>query len=58
MKIILATDGTTFGEAAAQMLGNFRLGEGDSVKVISVVDMAVPLAVDTRWGKSWYEAKD
>lgn len=50
MKIILATDGTKFGEAATEMLGNFRLGEGDSVKVISVVDMAVPLAVDVYGG--------
>ena len=50
MKIILATDGTKFGDAAAEMLRNFRLGGGDWVKVISVVDMAVPLAVDVYGG--------
>ena len=50
MKIILATDGTKFGDAATEMLRNFKLGDGDSVKVISVVDMAVPLAVDVYGG--------
>jgi nucleotide-binding universal stress UspA family protein len=50
MKIILATDGTKFGEAATEMLRNFRLGAGDQIKVISVVDMAVPLAVDVYGG--------
>jgi nucleotide-binding universal stress UspA family protein len=50
MKIILATDGTKFSDAAARMLGNFQLREGDSIKVISVVDMAVPLAVDVYGG--------
>lgn len=50
MKIILATDGTKFGDAATEMLSNFSLGSGDSVRVISVVDMAVPLAVDVYGG--------
>ncbi len=50
MKIILATDGTKFGDAATEMLRNFKLGDGDSVRIISVVDMAVPLAVDVYGG--------
>lgn len=50
MKIILATDGTRFGDAATEMLRNLKLGRGDSIKVISVVDMAVPLAVDVYGG--------
>ena len=50
MKIILATDGTKFGDAATEMITNFRLGPGDSVRVISVVDMALPLAVDVYGG--------
>lgn len=50
MKIILATDGTKFGDAATEMLSNFKLGSGDSVRVVSVVDMAVPLAVDVYGG--------
>jgi len=50
MKIILATDGTKFGDAAAEMLGKFSLSDGDEVKVISVVDMAMPLAIDIYGG--------
>ena len=50
MKIILATDGTKYGQAAVEMLGKFNLGEGDSVKIISVVDMAFPLAIDIYGG--------
>ncbi len=50
MKVILATDGTKFGEAAAEMLGKFSLGDGDSIKIISVVDMAMPLAIDVYGG--------
>jgi nucleotide-binding universal stress UspA family protein len=50
MNIILATDGTAYSDAATAMLSNFKLGSGDSVRVISVVDMAVPLAVDVYGG--------
>jgi nucleotide-binding universal stress UspA family protein len=50
MKIILATDGTRFGDAATEMITKFNLGSGDSVRVISVVDMALPLAVDVYGG--------
>jgi nucleotide-binding universal stress UspA family protein len=50
MKVILATDGTKFGEAAVEMLGKFSLGDSDSVKIISVVDMAMPLAIDIYGG--------
>jgi nucleotide-binding universal stress UspA family protein len=50
MKIILATDGTKFGDRATEMVTKFNLGSGDSVRVISVVDMALPLAVDVYGG--------
>jgi nucleotide-binding universal stress UspA family protein len=50
MKILLATDGTKQGDSAVEMLGTFALGEGDEIKVISVVDMAVPLAIDVYGG--------
>ncbi len=50
MRIILATDGTSFGDAATEMLRTFKLGAGDSVRVISVVDMAVPFPVDIYGG--------
>jgi len=50
MKIILATDDTKFGDAAAEILCKFSLSDGDEVKVISVVDMAMPLAIDIYGG--------
>lgn len=50
MNILLATDGTKYGEAAAEMVGSFKLGGGDSIKIISVVDLAVPLAIDIYGG--------
>jgi nucleotide-binding universal stress UspA family protein len=50
MKILLATDGTKHSEAAAAMIKKLSLVEGDSVHAISVVDMAVPMAVDIYGG--------
>lgn len=50
MKILVATDGTKQGEAAVEMLRSFALGESDEIKVVSVVDMAVPLAIDVYGG--------
>lgn len=50
MKILLATDGTKYGDAAVEMLGKFKLRGGDEIKVISVVDLAVPLAIDIYGG--------
>ena len=50
MKILLATDGTKYSEAATAMVAKLKLDAGDAVKVISVVEMAVPLAVDMYGG--------
>lgn len=50
MKILVATDGTKHGDAAIGMLKNLRLTEKDEVKIICVVDMAVPLAIDVYGG--------
>lgn len=50
MKILLATDGTRYGDAAVEMIRNLRLGAGDEVKIISVVDLAMPLAIDIYGG--------
>jgi len=50
LKILLATDGTKYSEAAADMVTKLRLDNKDSVRVVSVVDMAVPLAVDIYGG--------
>ena len=50
MKILFATDGAKESEAAADMLPNFALGDGDEIRIISVVDMAVPMAIDIYGG--------
>lgn len=50
MKILFATDGTQHGEAAAAMIKKVALSEGDTVHIITVVDMAVPMAVDIYGG--------
>jgi nucleotide-binding universal stress UspA family protein len=50
MKVLIATDGTKYGDAAGEMAAKFSLGEGDSITVISVVDMAVPLVTDIYGG--------
>jgi nucleotide-binding universal stress UspA family protein len=50
MKVLLATDGTKFADAAAAMLQNLDLNSADEVKVISVVDIDVPMAIDVYGG--------
>lgn len=50
MRVLLATDGTKYAEAAADILGKLGLKDSDEVRVVSVVDMAVPLAVDIYGG--------
>jgi nucleotide-binding universal stress UspA family protein len=50
MKVLIATDGTKYAEAAVEMLGKFNLDADDSVNIISVVDLAMPLAVDVYGG--------
>lgn len=46
MKIVLATDGTRYSGAALDMLLKLSLGEGDAVRVVSVVDLALPTVLD------------
>jgi nucleotide-binding universal stress UspA family protein len=50
MKILIATDGTAQGSSAVASLANFRLTSADEVRIVSVVDMAVPLAIDVYGG--------
>ena len=50
MKILFATDGAKQSEAASEMLRHFALSDGDEIKVVSVVDMAVPMAIDIYGG--------
>lgn len=50
MKYLVATDGTVYGKAAVDMLSRLRLADGDDVVLVSVVDMAVPMAIDIYGG--------
>lgn len=50
MKILLAIDGTKYGDAAAEMVMKLCLGADDSIHLISVVDMAVPMSIDLYGG--------
>jgi nucleotide-binding universal stress UspA family protein len=50
MRILLATDGTQHSEKAVNMATNFVFPEGSEIKIISIVDMALPLTVDIYTG--------
>ena len=50
MKVLFATDGGKQCDAAVESIQRLVLGEGDEIKVISVVDMALPMAIDIYGG--------
>lgn len=50
MKILFATDGAKQSEAAISTLKLLALAESDEIKIVSVVDMALPLAIDIYGG--------
>ena len=50
MKILVATDGTEHSREALDAVLYLNLSDGDEIKVISVVDMAIPPAVDLYGG--------
>jgi nucleotide-binding universal stress UspA family protein len=50
MKILFATDGAKQSDAAIDMLKNLALKAGDEIKIVSVVDMAIPMAIDIYGG--------
>lgn len=50
MKILFATDGTKHSEAALEIVAQLNLGVSGEIKIITVVDMAVPLTVDVYAG--------
>ncbi len=50
MRILFATDGGKQSDAAIEAVKRLSLGKGDEVKVISVVDMALPMAIDIYGG--------
>jgi nucleotide-binding universal stress UspA family protein len=50
MKILVATDGTEHSRGALDAVLNINLSDRDEIKIISVVDMAIPPAVDLYGG--------
>lgn len=46
MRVLLATDGTKHSEPAVEFIKSFKWSPEDEIKIVSVVDMAVPLALD------------
>lgn len=50
MKILLATDGTKFSRAAVAMISLINLPPESEIKLISVIDVTIPLSVDTYAG--------
>lgn len=50
MKLLFATDGGKQSDAAIETIRHFAWGPGDEIKVISVVDMALPMAIDIYGG--------
>ncbi len=50
MKILFATDGTKYSDCAFETIGKFNFSVGDHLKIITIVDLAVPMAVDIYTG--------
>lgn len=50
MKILLATDGTECSTKAVKMLSHFAVATIESIKIISVIDMSLPLSIDIYGG--------
>ncbi len=50
MKVLFATDGGKQSDDAIETVKRFTLAEGDEVKIVSVVDMALPMAIDIYGG--------
>ena len=50
MKILFATDGAKQSDAAINAFKQLALNDGDEIKVVSVVDVGMPLAVDIYGG--------
>lgn len=48
MKILLAADGTAQSEAATKTVARFKLSDGDEIKIVTVIDMAVPSIINSQ----------
>jgi nucleotide-binding universal stress UspA family protein len=50
VKILLATDGTKHSESAVEKLKSFDSKQISEIKIVSIVDMAIPIALNTYEG--------
>ena len=50
MNLLLATDGTDYSEDALKTVSLFSFKDGDAIKIISVIDMALPVSIDIYGG--------
>ncbi len=50
MRVLFATDGGKQSDAAIDAIRRLALAEDDEVKLVSVVDMALPMAIDIYGG--------
>lgn len=50
MKVILATDGTSESKSAVEMAERLAFKTGDELRIVTVIDMAVPMAFDAYAG--------
>jgi len=50
MKILFATDGAKQSNAAIDMFKRLVINDGDEVRIVSVIDLAVPMPIDIYGG--------
>lgn len=50
MKVLLATDGGKQSDAAIAAIGRLALDADDEIRVVTVVDMALPMSIDIYGG--------
>ena len=50
MKVLFATDGAKQSDSAIEAFKKLALNDGDEIKIISVIDVGVPVAVDIYGG--------
>lgn len=52
MKILLATDGTKHSESAVEKMKSFDSKQISEIKIVSIVDMAIPITLNTYEGNA------
>lgn len=50
VRVLLATDGREFSQKAVKILSNFAATKIEYIKIISVIDMSLPISIDLYGG--------